>query len=80
MRNRDTATPPQEWKPVGAKVFTYKTDKDGLMVKTKASLVAEGLSQVWDVDYVLKLAPTPSSASVQMLAAVANEHGLRFFI
>ena len=27
----EAATPPREWKPVGAKwVFSYKTDKDGL--------------------------------------------------
>ena len=32
------------------KVFTYKTGKDGLIVKTKARLVAKGFSQVQDVD------------------------------
>ena len=76
----EAATPPQGRKPVGAKwVFTYKTDKDGLIVKTKARLVAKGFSQVQDVDYFQTFAPTPSSASVKILAAVANEHGLKIF-
>ena len=47
----DAATPPLRRKPVGAKwVFTCKTDKDGLIAKTKARLVARGFSQVQDVD------------------------------
>ena len=76
----EAAIPPQGRKPVGAKwVFTYKTDKDGQIVKTKARLVAKGFSQVQDVDYFQTFAPTPSSASVKILAAVANEHGLKIF-
>ena len=47
----EAATPTQGQKPVGAKwVFTYKTDKDGLIIKTKARLVAKGFSQLQDVD------------------------------
>ena len=39
----ETATPPLGWKSVGVKwVFTYKTGKDGLIVKTKPRLVAKG--------------------------------------
>ena len=35
----DAATPPRGRKPVGAKwVFSYKTNKDGLIVKTKLDL------------------------------------------
>ena len=41
----EAATPPQGRKPVGAKwVFTYKTDGDGLIMKTNARLVAKGFS------------------------------------
>ena len=48
----EAATPPRERKPVGAKrVLSYKTDKDGIIAKTKARLVARGFSQVQDVDY-----------------------------
>ena len=48
----EAATPSRGRKPVGAKwVFSYRTDKDGIMAKTKARLVAKGFSQVQDVDY-----------------------------
>ena len=32
-----------------------------------------------NVDYFQTFAPTPSSASVKILTAVANEHGLKIF-
>ena len=60
-------------------MFSYKTNKDGVIVKTKARFVAKGFSQVQDVDYFRTFAPTPSSASVKILAAVANDHGLKIF-
>ena len=67
----EAAAPPRGRKPVGAKwVFSYKTDKDGLIVKTKARFVAEGSNQVQDVDYFQTFAPTPSSASFKIMAAV----------
>ena len=76
----EAATPPRGRKPVGAKwVFSYKTDKDGIIAKTKERLVAKGFSQVQDVDYFQTFAPTPSSASIKTLAAVANEQGLKIF-
>ena len=76
----EAATPPRGRKPVGAKwVFSYKTDKDGTIAKTKARLVATGFSQVQDVDYFQTFAPTPSSASIKILAAVANEQDLKIF-
>ena len=77
----EAATPPLRREPVGAKwVFSYKADKDGIIVaKTKARLVAKGFSQVQDVDYFQTFAPTPLSASIKILAAVANEQGLTNF-
>ena len=45
----------------------------------KARLMAKGFSQVQSVDYFQTFAPTPSSASVNILAAFANEHGLTMF-
>ena len=48
----EAATPPGGRKPVGAKwVFSYETDKDGLIVKTKARLMAKGFSQVQGADH-----------------------------
>ena len=76
----EAATPPRGRKPVGAKlVFSYKTDKDGIIAKTKARLVAKVFSQVQDVDYFQTFEPTPSSASIKILAAVANGQGLKIF-
>ena len=67
----EAATPPRGRKPVSAKwVFSYKTDKDYTVAKAKARLLAKGFSQVQDVDYFQTFAPTPSSASVKILAAI----------
>ena len=42
-------------------------------MKTKARLVVEGVRQVEDLEYFQAFALTPSSASLEILAAVANE-------
>ena len=76
----EAATPPRRRKPVGATwVFSHKTDKDGIIAKTKARLVTRGFSQVQDVGYFQTFTPTPSSASITFLAAVANEQDLKIF-
>ena len=41
--------------------------------------MAKGFSQVQDVDYSQTFAPIQSSASIKILAAVANELGLKIF-
>ena len=77
------ATPPRERKPVGAKgVFSYKTDKDGMIVKTKSRFAAKRLSQAQDVGFFQAFASTLSSDSIEGRAAVANKHGhgLKSFI
>ena len=61
-------------------MFSCKTDKDGLIVKTTARLVAKGFNHVQNVGYLQTLAPTPSSASVLILVAVAIKHGLKSFL
>ena len=58
---------------------TYKTETDDLISTRKAGLVAEGFSQLQDVGYFQTFPPTPSPASVEILAAVAIEHGLKAF-
>ena len=68
---------PEGRKPVSSKwCFTYKTDKEGKITKLKARLVARGLTQIRDVDYTHSSSPCPSSASVKLILAVANEKGL----
>ena len=42
-------------------------------------MFAKGFSQVRDVDYHETTSPTPASAAVKMIAAIANEKGLPVF-
>ena len=68
---------PEGRKPVSSKwCFTYKMDKEGKITKLKARLVARGFTQIRDVDYTHSSSPCPSSASVKLILAVANERGL----
>ena len=70
----EAATPPRRRKPVDVKWgLSCKTDKEGLIVKTKARLAAKAFSRVQVVDYFQTFAPTPSSSSVKFLAVVTNE-------
>ena len=68
---------PKGRKPVSSKwCFGYKTDNKGKITKLKARLVARGFTQIRDVDYTHSSSPCPSSASVKLILAVANEKGL----
>ena len=42
-------------------------------------MVAKGFTQVQDVDYHETTSPTPASAPVKLIAAIANEKGLPVF-
>ncbi|CAN0358558.1 unnamed protein product, partial [Hapterophycus canaliculatus] len=67
---------PVDEKAVGSRwVFSYKSDKDGMIVKTKARLLAQGFMQREGVDFFQTSAPTPTAASVKIFLAVANELG-----
>ena len=68
---------PEGHKPVSSKwCFTYKTDKEGKITKLKARLVARDFTKIRDVDYTHSSSPCPSSASVKLILAAANEKGL----
>ena len=68
---------PEGRKPVSSKwCFTYKTDKEGKITNIKARLVVRSFTQVRDIDYTHSSSPCPSSASVKLILAVANEKGL----
>ena len=56
--------------------FDYKTDEEGKITKFKARLVARGFTQLRDVDYTHSSSPCPSSASIKLVLAVANEKGI----
>lgn len=49
---------------------------EGSCVKTKSRLVAKGFSQEVGVYFYVITSPTPASAPITMIAAVANEKGL----
>ena len=71
---------PEGGKPVGSKwSFDYKTDKEGKITKFKATLVVRGFTQIHNVDYTHSSSPCPSSASIKLVLAVANERGLSLY-
>ena len=59
--------------------FDYKTDMEGKVTKFKVSLIARGFTQVRKVDYITSSSPCPSSASTNLVVAVANERGLPLY-
>ena len=68
---------PRGRKPVSSKwCFGFKTDEKGKITKLKARLVGRGFTQIREVDYTHSSSPCPSSASVKLILAVANEKGL----
>ena len=68
---------PEGRKRVSSKwCFDYKIDKEGKMTKLKARLVARGFAQIRHVDYIHSSSPRPSSASIKLVLAVANEKEL----
>ena len=71
---------PKGWNVVGSRwVHTYKGDGHGNCLKTKSRVVAKGFTQVQEVDYHERTSPTPASAPVKMIAAIANKKGLPVF-
>ena len=70
---------PKGRKVVGSRwVYTYKNGGHGNCFKLKSRVAAKGFTQVQDIDYHETTSPTPASAPVKMIAAIANEKG--FFV
>ena len=53
------------------RVFSWKTDADGIITKAKARLVARGFAQRFAVDYFETYAATPSMSSIKLVMAAA---------
>lgn len=67
---------PKGRKDIGSKwLFDYKTDKQRKIVKFKARLVAQGFTQIRNVDFIRSSSPCLSSTSIQLILAVANQRG-----
>ena len=60
-------------------VHTYKGDGHENCLNSKSRGVAKGFTQVQDVDYRKTTSPTPASAPVKRIAAIANKKGLPVF-
>ena len=56
-------------------VRKWKTDDRENVINSKSSMVARGLRQIHSIDFSETFAPTPSTASVKIAVAVANEKG-----
>ena len=59
-------------------VHTYKGGGHENCLETKSRVVSKGFTQVHDVEYHNTTSPTPASAPVKMIAAIANERFARF--
>ena len=71
---------PEGEKAIGSRwMLSYKSNKDGNITKTKASLVAKGFMQREGVNYLQTSAPTPVGASVKTMLVVANEMGSKIY-
>ncbi|CAN0458463.1 unnamed protein product, partial [Ascophyllum nodosum] len=68
----DMKAVPRGRKIVGSRwVHGYKSDELGNCVKTKSRMIAKGFSQMLNVDYHETTSPTPASACVNIVIAVA---------
>ena len=63
---------------IGTKwIFKNKQDAHGIVVRNKARLVAQGLSQVEGLDYGETFAPVAHLESIRMLLAYASHHDFK---
>lgn len=57
-------------------MYTWKANRHGEVVRTKARLVSRGLKQREGIDLLETFAPTPPASCFDLLGAVACELGL----
>jgi hypothetical protein len=63
---------------IGTKwVFKNKQDANGIVVRNKACLVAQGYSQVEGIDYGETYAPVARLESIRILLAYASHHNFK---
>ena len=72
--------PPPQCNPIGTKwVFKNKQDADGVVVRNKARLVAQGFCQKEGIDYEETFAPVARLESIRILLALAASKGFKLF-
>ena len=70
--------PKEEHNVIGTKwIFKNKNDANGIVIRHKARLVAQGYSQVEGIDYGETFAPVARLESIRMLLAFASHHNFK---
>ncbi|WVZ81763.1 hypothetical protein U9M48_029105 [Paspalum notatum var. saurae] len=74
----DLVEPPPSCRPIGTKwVFKNKQGEDGMIVRNKASLVAQGFCQKEGIDYEETFAPVARLEAIRILLAFAASKGFK---
>ncbi|WVZ94023.1 hypothetical protein U9M48_039966 [Paspalum notatum var. saurae] len=74
----DLVKPPPNCRPIGAKwVFKNKQGEDGMVVRNKARLVAQGFCQKDGIDYEETFAPVARLEAIRILLAFAASKGFK---
>ena len=70
--------PTKEHNVIGTKwIFKNKQDANGIVIRNKARLVAQGYSQVEGIDYGETFAPVSRLESIRMFLAFASHHDFK---
>jgi hypothetical protein len=71
---------PNDYNVIGTKwVFKNKQDQDGIVVRNKARLVAQGYTQVEGLDYDETYAPVARLEAIRILLAYACAHNIKLY-
>ncbi|WVZ94125.1 LOW QUALITY PROTEIN: hypothetical protein U9M48_040060 [Paspalum notatum var. saurae] len=74
----DLLEPPPNYRPIGTKwVFNNKQGEDGMVVRNKARLVAQGFCQKEGIDYEETFAPVARLEAIRILLAFAASKGFK---
>ncbi|WVZ58378.1 LOW QUALITY PROTEIN: hypothetical protein U9M48_008657 [Paspalum notatum var. saurae] len=77
-RNHDLVEPPPNCSPIGTKwVFKNKQGEDGMVVRNKARLVAQGFCQKEGIDYDETFAPVARLEAIRILLVFAASKGFK---
>ena len=72
--------PPSNCHPIGTKwVFKNKQSEEGLVVRNKARLVAQGFSKKEGIDYEETFAPVSCLEALRIVLALATSKGFKLF-
>ena len=74
----DLVEPPPNCRPIGTKwIFKNKYGENGMVVRNKARLVAQGFCQKEGIDYDEAFAPVAHLEAIRLLLAFAASKGFK---